>query len=315
MTRISYALNGLPLDSERFRVVVGTTWVAGISPRRSVTTVKGRHGAVPTGLTPRHDEREITVSVVAWGAGRDDAVSRFLRICTMPSLTMSRTVERDGLIWIMQSRVELTSLQPDGDERPAGTQTRLTAVFAMPDVWWRSADRMIMEVPASGGMLLPPAGPAITNGKGWWTRALGEPDNSPSALANFVTMSAGPKDNSPSILYTGLPEGYFGDAPLTDVVVRVPACESVTVTDPVSGTNLKWSGTKPSGWLYLSTGLRAWSSSSDDAWESGTDRTIGIDYDGEPLEVWPAVDGSYGLDIETTGGDGDAVVSFIRQWW
>ena len=110
--------------------------------------------------------------------------------------------------WTMQARVELTSLQPDGDERPAGMQARLTAVFAMPDVWWRSADRMVMEVPSSGGMLIPPAGPAITNGVGYWTRALGEPDNSPSVLANFVTMSAGPKDNSPSILYTGLAGGH-----------------------------------------------------------------------------------------------------------
>ena len=315
-TRISYSLNGLPLDDDHCRVIVGTTWVAGISPRRSVTTVKGRHGTVTTGLTPRMDEREITVSVVAWGADRDDYVSRFLRVCAMPSLVLSKTVERDGQSWTMKTRVELTSLQPDGDERPAGMQARLTAVFAMPDVWWQSPERMVMEVPSSGGMMLPPAGPAITNGVGYWTRALGEPDNSPSVLANFVTMSAGPKDNSPSILYTGLPEGYFGDAPLTDVVVRVPACESVTVTNPVSGTTLRWSGSKPSGYLYVSTGLRAWSSSSSDAWESGTDLTTGVDYDGEPLEIWPAVDGSYSLDIETVGGsDGEAAVSFVRQWW
>ena len=132
----------------------------------------------------------------------------------MPSLVLSKTVERDGMLWTMKTRAELTSLQPDGDERPAGMQARLTAVFAMPDVWWRSEDRMVMDVPSSGGMLIPPAGPAITNGVGYWTRALGEPDNSPSVLANFVTMSAGPKDNSPSILYTGLPEGMFSDAPL-----------------------------------------------------------------------------------------------------
>ena len=90
----------------------------------------------------------------------------------------------------------------------------------------------------------------------------------------------------------------------------------MTVTDPVSGTSLKWSGTKPSGYLYLSTGLRAWSSTGADAWGSGTDRTPGVDYDGEPLEIWPAVDGSYSLNIQTTGGsDGEAAVSFVRQWW
>ena len=90
----------------------------------------------------------------------------------------------------------------------------------------------------------------------------------------------------------------------------------MTVTDPVSGTTLKWGGTKPSGYLYLSTGLRAWSSTSADAWESGTDLTAGVDYDGEPLEIWPAVDGSYSLNIETVGGsNGDAVVSFLQQWW
>ena len=166
MTRISYALNGLPLDDDHCRVIVGTTWIAGISPRRSVTTVKGRHGTVTTGLTPRMDEREITVSVVAWGADRDDYVSRFLRVCAMPSLVLSRTVERDGQSWSMQARVELTSLQPDGDERPAGMQTRLTAVFAMPDVWWRSPERMVMEVPSCRGPILPPARPPRPHPRG-----------------------------------------------------------------------------------------------------------------------------------------------------
>ena len=45
-----YGLNGLPLDDDHCRVIVGTTWVAGISPRRSVTTVKGRHGTVVHGF-------------------------------------------------------------------------------------------------------------------------------------------------------------------------------------------------------------------------------------------------------------------------
>ena len=34
----------------------------------------------------------------------------------------------------------------------------------------------------------------------YWTTALGEPDNSPSALANFYTVSLGEPDNSPSVL-------------------------------------------------------------------------------------------------------------------
>ncbi|QAY33088.1 hypothetical protein ESN35_06490 [Bifidobacterium pullorum subsp. gallinarum] len=34
----------------------------------------------------------------------------------------------------------------------------------------------------------------------FWTTALGEPDNSPSALANFYTVSLGEPDNSPSVL-------------------------------------------------------------------------------------------------------------------
>lgn len=34
----------------------------------------------------------------------------------------------------------------------------------------------------------------------YWTTALGEPDNSPSALANFYTYSEGEPDNSPSVL-------------------------------------------------------------------------------------------------------------------
>lgn len=295
-TRVSYALNGLQLDVERFRVVVGSTWYAGVTTRRSVTTVKGRHGTVVGGMIPRFEDREATISVVAWGDDRDRTVERFLRLCTMPVLELSKTVEsRDGTR-TMRTRVELTSLQPDGDERPASTSARFTAVFAMPDVWWTSPERMLQQLPAEGGMLLPPAGPA-DNEAGYWTMPLGIPDD------------------SPSLLYTDMPDGWLSGAPITDLILRLPACDSATVTDPVSGTNLTWSGTKPSGYLYLdSAGLRAWSSSSGAAWTGGTDQTAHLDYQGEPLEVWPAVDGSYTLDIQSTG-DGEPVASFRQAWW
>lgn len=152
---VSYSLNGMPLDTNGFHVTVGTTWRAAITPRRTVTTVQGRHGSITPGTAPRFDEREITITALAHGTESTTMTERFLRLLTLPTLTLGKT-ERDlstGSIRTMSARAELTSLTANDNERPYKPHERYTAVLALPDVFWQETARTI-ELPATGGTLL-----------------------------------------------------------------------------------------------------------------------------------------------------------------
>ena len=310
---IRYRLNGVDLDTENTVVTIGSTFMAGIETSRTVVNVPGMHGSVPASQLPLFNERQVTIRIGIGGNEYYGDTMRVARLCSMPSTVLSRTV--DGIE--QEAVVELVSLQADGDET-LGRCSAYTAVFALPGVWWRSPTALSMEIPLEGGEITPPVGPAITNGKGWWTRALGEPDNSPSVLANFVTMALGPKDNSPSLLYTGIPEGFFGDAPIPDAILRFPATTmAAAFTDPVSGTGVSWQGAAGSGYTYLDCGtLAAWRSSDTDAWDGGT-AIVGVDYPAPgPLQINPASDGGYGLKASVTGAtDGVVAVHFRQAWW
>jgi hypothetical protein len=310
---IRYTLNGVELDTENTVVMLGSTYLAGIETTRTVVEVPGMHGTVPACQLPLFKDRQVTVRFGVAGAYHAQT-ALLARLCSMPNLTLGRTI--DGIR--QEAAVELVSLQADGDE-VVGRYASYTAVFAMPGVWWRSPTALTMELPLTGGEITPPVGPAITNGKGWWTRALGEPDNSPSALANFVTMPLGPKDDSPSLLYTVLPEGFFGDAPVPDAILRFPASATfATFTDPVSGTGVSWQGAAGSGgYTYLDTAsLAAWRSADANAWDGGT-AIVGVDYPAPgPLQINPASDGGYGLKASVTGAtDGVVAVHFKQSWW
>ena len=310
---IRYRLNGVELDTENTVVTLGSTFLAGIETSRTVVGVPGVHGTVPANPLPLFNERQVTIRIGVGGGEYYGETMRVVRLCCTPNTVLSRTV--DGVD--QEAVAELVSLQADGDET-LGRYSAYTAVFALPGVWWRSPTALGMEIPLTGGEITPPAGPAITNGKGWWTRALGEPDNSPSVLANFVTMPLGPKDNSPSLLYTGIPEGFFGDAPIPDVTLRFPATATfATFTDPVSGTGVSWQGAAGSGYTYLDTAsLTAWRSSNADSWNGGT-AVVGVDYPAPgPLQITPAMDGGYGLKASVTGAaDGVVAVHFRQAWW
>lgn len=109
-------------------------------------------------------------------------------------------------------------------------------------------------------------------------------------------------------------EGWYSNAPLLNLILRFSNVSSVTVTDPVTGTDIKWSGSNASN-LYLDAGnRRAWTAGGDNAWTGGTDVTAGVDWTGEPLQVWPAVDScSYALRIKQSGTS--AVTCRFKPSW
>ena len=312
MTAITHSINGVRLDSDWCTVQSGTSFLAGVSVRRQALTASLRQGTVPSPYMPQFDERTFQITLNAWGGRFVDEVARIVRLATLPTVILQRTVDDVA----MECRAELVSVGEGSNSLPFVEPVTLT--FALPGVWWRSPTALSMEIPLTGGEITPPVGPAITNGKGWWTRALGEPDNSPSVLANFVTMALGPKDNSPSLLYTGIPEGFFGDAPIPDAILRFPAtATSATFTDPVSGTGVSWQGAAGSGYTYLDCAtLTAWRSSDPDAWDGGA-AVGGVDYPAAgPLQINPSSDGGYAVSAKVQGTtDGNLIVHFKQSWW
>lgn len=199
----------------------------------------------------------------------------------------------------MVTRAVCTSCEPDDDERPFSDLRVMTAVFQLPDVFWRGVQWQEATLAASGGRLLP-GGVSKPSGKGYWTRWQGLPNASPSELFDI------------------LPDGWLSNAPIGMLVLRFGAATGVTISDPVSGTNLMWNGKRDASRPYLfvdAAGRKAWTSANADAWSGGTDVTSGVDWTTEPLQVWPAIDsGDYRLDIRQTGGTDKVVCRFLQSW-
>ena len=298
---VAYAINGMPLDTDCFHVTVGSTFLAGITVRRTVNTVPGRHGSIRSGMLPRFNERQLTVRTLAHDVDSDAMARRFLHLCSMPSLTITRSMTAmyggdDGLPE-QSTPVQLTSLQPDGDERPFKSHRNMTAVFAMTDVFWR-ASPVTRPIDASG-LILP----------GALTVRVDD-----AHAQGVATMWQGMPDASPSILFDRLMDGWMGDAPITDPIIRLAAPSHATATDPVSGTGITWSGPANGQFLYIDPlHLHAWLASSDSAWSGGNDVSQGLDFPSEPLEIWPAADNSYSLSLDTDGTS--ATIRFSPSWW
>ena len=287
--KVSYSLNGQPLDSERMRVLVGTTHYTALSPIVDTVQVPGRHGFIVGSSIPVLDAPELTVKVAAWGADSDSRIARFRAMCLYASkLTRS-----------MVTRVVCTSCEPDDDERPFSDLRVMTAVFQLPDVFWRGVQWQEVTLAASGGRLLP-GGVPEPSGKGYWTRWTGLPNNSPSMLFDI------------------LPDGWLSNAPIGTLVLRFGAVTGVTIADLVSGTNLMWGGKRDASRPYLfvdAANRKAWTAANADAWSGGTDVTSGVDWTTEPLQVWPAIDsGDYRLAIKQTGGTDKGTCRFLQSW-
>lgn len=290
-----YRLNNVPLDSENCIVTVGSTLLSAISVDRTVSTVPQRHGSIPSGMTPRFSERQLSLQVCAWEPDVLGESSRLMRLCTMPNLVMSRII--DGVE--QRTRVELTSLSPDDSKSHPNRFVPFTAVFAMPDVWWRSVTHETVSLPLNGGKVM--SGGSVMPSAGYYTFLQGVPNASPSVLSTQLPYSC-------------------GDAPITDMVFRFPkGVTGITVKDTVSGTGITWSGTRVDArpYLYLDAGsLTAWSSDSDSAWSGGSqNETVGLDYlPSGRLQVNPDVSGDYRIAVKATGS-GNVACRFKRSWW
>ena len=176
----------------------------------------------------------------------------------------------------MRTRCVLTSCKPDGDEQPWGGRRAETAVFQLPDVYWQGTDEREVTLSADGGLILP-----------------------------GVSES--------------MPEGWLSDAPITRMLMRFGDQTNVRVADPVSGTDLIWSGTRNSNEPYLFINIsvrRAWTSASDTAWTGGTDVSGGVDWSGQPLQVWPDdTNGDYRVTATQSGGTAGSILCRYYQSW
>lgn len=299
--KVSYSLNGQPLDSERMRVIVGTTHYTSLSPIVDTVQVSGRSGVIVGSSVPVLDAPELTIKVAAWGADSDALISRFRAMClSAAKLTLGRVeTTEDGRSRSMVTRVVCTSCEPDDDERPSSDLRVMTAVFQLPDVFWRGVQWQEVTLAASGGRLLP-GGVSKPSSKGYWTRWQGLPNASSSEL--FDIMS----------------DGWLSNAPIGILVLRFGAVTGVTISDPVSGTNLLWGGKRDASRPYLFVDVanrKAWTAANVDAWSGGVDASNGIDWTTEPLQVWPDISsGDYRLAIKQTGGADKVTCRFLQSW-
>lgn len=314
--KVSMMLNGVQLDGLQHRATLGTTMYTALSTTVNSTAVNGRHGEVVPHMLPRLTMPEITIKYAAWGNECDEAISRFRRLCTtIPESVLERTdTWNDGSTRSMRARVICSSCAPDGDEASEINLRQATAVFSLPDVFWQGVDMMQVSLPQTGGILLPKAMSIPLH-----TQWQGEKDNSPSLLADFATMWQGEKDNSPSMLFTKLPDGFLSDGIIQDMIFRIPKCSTFKASDPVSGSDLCWSGSMSQSWLYVDTLHRqAWQSNQNNAWTgTGEDTTSGLDWNSEWLALSPdPADGSYNLTASLTGAADDQPITVrFRQSW
>nr|DAQ98588.1 MAG TPA: hypothetical protein [Caudoviricetes sp.] len=301
MILTDYLINGQQLTGEHSNLIVGTTHFTSISPRINSVTVNGRNGVMLPAGPVAFDAPEITLKFITNGSDADTLMHRFYRLCRLAS-ELTR-VERDtvsGLTRRMTASAVCTSCQPDGDEIPWDDHRAATAVFQLPDVFWFGVQWQEVTLAASGGRLLP-GGVSKPSGKGYWTRWQGLPNASPSEL------------------FDTLPDGWLSNAPITTLTLRFGAgVTGVTVTDPVSGTNLMWGGQRDASRPYVFIDVanrKAWTADNADAWSGGTDASNGIDWTTEPLQVWPDISsGDYRLDIRQTGGTDKVTCRFLQSW-
>lgn len=169
MILTDYLIEGQNLTGEHSSLIVGTTHFTSISPRINSVTVNGRNGVMLPAGPVAFDAPEITLKFITDGSGADALMHRFYRLCRLAS-ELTR-VERDtvsGLTRRMTASAVCTSCQPDGDEIPWDDHRAATAVFQLPDVFWRGERWQEKTLAASGGRLLPGG---VPEPDGWLSNA------------------------------------------------------------------------------------------------------------------------------------------------
>lgn len=288
-----YLINGVPLDGDNCVIEYGSDWLSPISPVVDVVTVPGVHGITVPPVPPVVGQRTLTLKIGCAGSRGWVETRRVLRLLTMPRLTLTRRMP--GQLMDRCASVVLTSLT--ADDTTVGRYTRYTATLSMTSPFWRAAEPTLIAIPDDGVLVDTSAVP------GPYTMWLGEPNNSVSVLAP-----------------DGYPDGYMSDAPIDDMIIRVPkGVDAMTLTDPTSGTGISWSGTATSGYLYVDPQhLRAWTTGGATAWGDGADVTAGLDYPASgPLQIWPDAAGKYRVELTTHGvpTGQQTHIRFFKAWW
>mgnify|MGYP000217160645 FL=1 len=272
-----YLSNGVEWDDCNGVIEHGSDWLSPISPVVDVVTVPGVHGITVPPLPPVVGQRTLTMKIGCAGSAGWAETRRVLRLLTMPRLVLTRRMPDQPMDRCTE--VVLTSLS--ADDTTLYRYTRYTAVFSMTSPFWRAPDPTLAALPDDGVLL----GAAAIPGPA--TRWEGEPNNSVSVLTP-----------------DGCPDGYQSDAPIDDMIIRVPkGGDAMTLTDPTSGTSVTWSGKTTSGYLYVDPQrLHAWTSGNATAWTGGADVTAGLDYGANgPLQIWPDAAGKYRVNLTVHG--------------
>lgn len=288
-----YLINGVVLDGGNCVIEYGSDWLSPISPVVDVVTVPGVHGITVPPLPPVVGQRTLTMKIGCAGSAGWAETRRVLRLLTMPRLVLTRRMPNQ--LMDRCAEVVLTSLSTD--DTTVGRYTRYTATLSMTSPFWRAAEPTLIAIPDDGVLMDTSAVP------GPYTMWLGEPNNSVSVLAP-----------------DGYPDGYQSDAPIDDMIIRVPkGVDAMTLTDPTSGTSVTWSGTTTSGYLYVDPKrLHAWTSGNATAWTGGADVTAGLDYGANgPLQIWPDAAGKYRVNLTTHGvpAGQQTYVRYYKSWW
>lgn len=132
---MTYLLNGVDLcDSEHVVLVAGTVWRPDIGTVRSPVTIAGRHGSIDRGL-PVFAEPKLTlvVDLDAHDSQTDleAAGNAVIGLLAAPQLIITRV--SGDLVTSVEARLESVS---HSDFLWSRTAT-ITAVFALPSVFWR----------------------------------------------------------------------------------------------------------------------------------------------------------------------------------
>lgn len=132
---MTYLVNGVDLyDSDHVVLVKGTVWRPDVSTVRSPVAIAGRHGSIDRGL-PVFGEPKLTLVVDLDAddspADLEAAGNAVIGLLTAPQLIITRV--SGGLVTSVEARLESISHSNFLWSRTA----TITAVFALPSVFWR----------------------------------------------------------------------------------------------------------------------------------------------------------------------------------